>query len=272
MDCSFLPSNIIEAQVEKVMGGSWKWSGIDIREYGLDIAKMAMEVAPVNHYFMGGIRVDERGYSGVEGLFAGGEAITGIDGANRLAGNALSACLVTGCRAGRYAAEYATRASLLEVPLSLIEAEQRRVYECLGATEGENPIALRIKLQRLMYSHVGIVRKEEELTEAIGTIGEMRKEKLRVGTRAKRYNREWMEALTLGNMLDVGEMIARSALQRTESRGAHFREEYPESNDRDWLKNVVIQKKGGAMRLGTVPVVITRLRPEEVSDELRKND
>ncbi len=272
LDCSFLPSNIILAQVDRVMGGKWKWSGTDIQEYGLDVTKMAIEVAPAMHYFMGGIRVDEQGAAGVEGLFAGGEAIVGIDGANRLAGNALSACLVTGCRAGRYAGEYATRAKLLEIAPRSIEEEQRRTFGLLEAQEGESPIRLRISLQRLMYSHVGIVRREEELLEAIKTIGEMRKKKLKVTAKTKRYNREWIEALAVANMLDVGEMIARSALMRTESRGAHYREDYPESNDREWLKNVVVEKKKGEMTLGTVPVVITKLRPEEVSDELKKDN
>jgi len=272
MDCSFLPQNIIEAQVNKVMGGKWKWSGIDIREYGLDITKMAMEVAPVNHYFMGGIRVDERGYTGVEGLFAGGESIVGIDGANRLAGNALSACLVTGCWAGKYAGEYSARGKLLDVHPRCIEEEQKRVFDLLDAAEGESPIPLRVNLQRLMYSHVGIVRKEDELMEAVQRIGDMRKKKLKLASRVRRYNREWIEALTLGNMLDVGEMIARSALTRRESRGAHYREDYPTSEDRDWLKNVVVRKKESVMSLGTLPVVITKLRPEEVSDELKKND
>ncbi len=272
LDCSFLPRNIILSQVDRVMGGKWKWSGTDIQEYGLDVTKMAIEVAPAMHYFMGGIRVDEQGATGVEGLFAGGEAIVGIDGANRLAGNALSACLVTGCRAGRYAGEHAAGGRLPEVGPRLVEAEQRRVFGFLDETEGENPIRLRRDLQRLMYSQVGIVRRKDELLDAIKTIGEMQKKKLKVTTKTRRYNGEWIESLAVSNMLDVGEMIARSALMRTESRGAHYREDYPESNDREWLKNVFVEKKEGEMASGSVPVVITKLRPEEVSDELKKDN
>ncbi len=272
MDCSYLPRNIIEAQVDRIMGGNWKWSGIDTREYGIDITKMAVEVAPTIHYFMGGIRIDERGYTGVEGLFAGGEATAGIDGANRLAGNALSACLVTGCRAGRYAGEYAAQSKFVAIDPKCIEDERRRVFSLLDATEGESPIPLRMKLQKLMWSHVGVVRKEEELLEVIRMVEAVRQKKLRVANPVKRFNREWIEALTLGSMLEVAEMIARSALRRTESRGAHNREEYPESDDPHWLKNIVLEKGDGGMALETVPVVVTKLRPEEVSDELKKND
>jgi len=272
LDCSFLPGNIIESQVNRVMGGKWKWNGTDIQEYGLDVTKMAVEVAPAMHYFMGGIRVNREGKTDLEGLFAGGEAVAGIDGANRLAGNALSGCLVTGYWAGRYAGQYATREKLGDIPREVMEEEQRRVFSILDTHEGESPIQIRTALQRLMYTHVGIVRKEEELHEAIRSIEEMRCRKVRVASQGKRFNREWIESLELTNMLDVGELIARSALEREESRGSHFREDYPESNDRDWLKNVAVRKNDGVMEMETVPAVITKLRPEEVSDELRKND
>lgn len=267
MDCSYLPRNIIEAQVDKVMGGRWKWSGIDLRDYGIDITTMAAEVTPAIHYSMGGIRIDEGGYTGVEGLFAGGEAIAGIDGANRLAGNALSACLVTGYRAGKFAGHYAAEAELPGLDSAIIEEIQKNTLGLLDSAEGESPVPLRIALQKLMWSHVGVVRKEEELLEAIDKIGEMRRKKLKLTTRARRFNREWIEAMTLRNMFDIGEMMARSALMRSESRGAHFREEYPESDDKNWLKNVVLKTEDGSMSLDAIPVAVTKLDPEEVSGE-----
>ena len=264
MDCSYLPRNIIEAQVNRVMGGKWKWSGIDLRDYGIDLTRMAVEVAPAIHYFMGGIRVNEHGYTGVEGLFAGGEAVAGIDGANRLAGNALSGCLVTGCRAGRYAGEYASKAGWVAVTNDLIKAEMERVFGFLDHKEGESPIPLRKRLQSMMWTHVGVVRKEDELQTAIHKIKEMKSRKLKISSRARRFNREWIEAMTFHNMLDLGEMMASSALARTESRGAHFREDYPDMDNKNWLKNVLVRKKDGRMDVETSAVVITKIHPEEV--------
>jgi len=271
MDCSYLPRNIIEAQVNKVMGGRWKWSGIDLRDYDIDITTMATEVAPTIHYSMGGILTDERCYTRVEGLFAGGEAIAGIDGANRLAGNALSACLVTGCLAGKYAGEYAAGSQHPGFDATSIGDAQKKVFGPLDSTEGESPISLRIKLQKLMWGHVGVVRKEDELLDAIETIEGMGRKKLRLTTRSRRFNREWIEAMTLKNMLEIGEMMARSALMRTESRGAHFREDYPVPDDLNWLKNVILKNRDGTMSLEVAPVVMTKLRPEEAQGERKQN-
>jgi succinate dehydrogenase/fumarate reductase flavoprotein subunit len=121
-----------------------------------------------------------------------------------------------------------------------------------------------MKLQKLMWSYVGVIRKEDELLEAIKTIKEIRRRKRKLSSRSRRFNREWIEAMTLHNMLDMGEMMARSALMRTESRGAHYREEYPERDDNNWLKNVVVKNRDGTMSLEAVPVAFTKIRPEEV--------
>ncbi|MFF9207356.1 MULTISPECIES: fumarate reductase/succinate dehydrogenase flavoprotein subunit [unclassified Streptomyces] len=212
----------------------------------VDITAEAMEVGPTCHYVMGGVAVDSdtAAARGVPGLFAAGEVAGGMHGSNRLGGNSLSDLLVFGRRAGWHAAEYAqtaapARPSVDEAQVNTAAAEALRPFS--AETEGEdgppeNPYTLHQELQQAMNDLVGIIRREAEMEQALRKLGELRMRARRAGVEGHRqFNPGWHLALDLRNMLLVSECVARSALERTESRGGHTREDFP-SMDRTWRR------------------------------------
>ena len=228
----------------------------------LDITEEAMEVGPTTHYAMGGIRVDgDTQMSTVPGLFAAGECAGGMHGANRLGGNSLSDLLVFGKRAGQYAAEYAKDNSAAAVEDSAVADTIKWALapierqEAEGATE--SPYQIQYDLQDTMQELVGIVRTQQEMDQAVDKIAAL---KQRAGQAAapgnREYNPGWHTALDLHNLLTVSEAVARAAAQRQESRGAHFREDYPEK-DEEWGKTSLVVKKGsdGEMEVSREPVM-----------------
>ena len=213
----------------------------------LDITKEAMEVGPTTHYMMGGIRVDgDSQMTTVPGLFAAGEAAAGLHGANRLGGNSLSDLVVFGRRAGRFAAEYAKintePAKVDEEQLQAIATAALAPFE--RGPSGENPYQIQYDLQEEMQDLVGIVRTENEMQKALGTIAQLHERADRVGIAGNReYNNGWHTAMDLDNLLLVSEAVARAALLRKESRGAQFREDFP-GKDAEWGKYNIVVKRG----------------------------
>jgi succinate dehydrogenase / fumarate reductase flavoprotein subunit len=232
----------------------------------VDITKDPMEVGPTCHYMMGGLRVHpETQESTVPGLFAAGEVGGGMHGANRLGGNSLSDLLVFGQRAGEFAAQHAReRTSLPAINPDEVEAIARESLAPFDPPEGENPYAVHEDLRTMMQRRVGIVRSEEDLTIALEELGRLRARAGRVKAGGNiQYNPGWHLALDLKNMIDISEAVTRAALVRTESRGAHTREDYPDS-DKDWgRRNVIIRKKGDALLVVEEPL-------PEMPDELRE--
>jgi succinate dehydrogenase flavoprotein subunit len=223
----------------------------------VDITKEPMEVGPTCHYMMGGVRVDaETQASTVPGLFAAGEVAGGMHGANRLGGNSLSDLLVFGQRAGRAAAEYAAGSTARpQVNASEVEELVRGALQPFEATGTENPYAIQQDLQECMQTMVGIIRTADELTKAFGELAVLRERAGRVRVEGHRqYNPGWHLALDLQPLLAVSESIARAALERTESRGAQTREDYPET-DPDLAKvNVVVRQRHGELVLTREPL------------------
>jgi succinate dehydrogenase / fumarate reductase flavoprotein subunit len=211
----------------------------------LDITREAMEVGPTTHNMMGGIRVDgDSQMSSVSGLFAAGEVAAGLHGANRLGGNSLSDLLVFGRRAGRYAAEFAKAgrpAAINEEELQSTATAALEPFE--RGPSAENPYAVQHDLQDTMQSLVGIVRVESEMQQALQEIDQLRARAERAGIGGNReYNNGWHTSIDLHNMIVVSEAITRAALLRKESRGAQFREDFP-NKDSDWGKyNIVIRR------------------------------
>jgi succinate dehydrogenase / fumarate reductase flavoprotein subunit len=204
----------------------------------LDITKEPMEVGPTTHYMMGGIQVDaESQMSSVPGLFAAGESAAGLHGANRLGGNSLSDLLVFGKRAGEYAAKFAKENGAGRVnPADVDAAAKAALAPFERGAAGENPFTVQSELQDVMQNLVGIVRTESEMQQALDKIAGLRARAAKAGITGNiEYNNGWHTALDLDNMLSISEMIAIAALERQESRGGHFRDDYPDKSA-EWGK------------------------------------
>jgi len=216
----------------------------------LDITKEPMEVGPTTHYMMGGIRVDgDTQMSSVPGLFAAGEAAAGLHGANRLGGNSLSDLVVFGRRAGRFAAEFAKNNGANGAATAVDEEQLQATAKAAlvpfdrGAS-GENPYQVQYDLQESMQDLVGIVRTESEMQQALEKIAQLQARADRVGiTGHRQYNNGWHTAIDLASLLVVSEAITRAALLRKESRGAQFREDFP-NKDTEWGKHNIVVKRG----------------------------
>ena len=223
----------------------------------IDITKEAMEVGPTTHYVMGGIRVDgDSQMSTVPGLFAAGECAAGLHGANRLGGNSLSDLLVFGKRAGEYAAAFARQHGAATVDASAVAGAATRALEPFDRNTGEGPYQIQQALQQTMQDLVGIVRREDDMRQALGKIDVLRARARRVSVDGNReYNPGWHTALDLGNLLTIAEAITRCALERRESRGGHFRDDYPSKDAGYSTFNIVIRKANdGSMQLSREPI------------------
>src|SRR5262245_16442246 len=224
----------------------------------LDITKEPMEVGPTTHYIMGGIRVDaDSQMSTIPGLYAAGECASGINGANRLGGNSLSDLIVFGKRAGEYAAQLSRQRQAPRVDDAKV---QKAIAEALAPFErgdtGENPYKIQQDLQNTMQALVGIVRTESEMREALTKIAALRERASRVGVDGHReYNAGWHTCLDLRNLIDVAEAIALSAIERKESRGGHFREDFPDKQPEFGTFNFATKRgPGGSMQVSRVPL------------------
>ncbi len=217
----------------------------------VDITKEPMEVGPTCHYMMGGIRVDaETAQSAVPGLFAAGEAAAGLHGANRLGGNSLSDLLVFGRRAGLAAVNHAKQVSSPAVDSAQIEQAEKEALEPFQRKNGENPYAIHRDLQTTMQNLVGIFRNRDDVQRALGELEKFRQRLARVSVEGSRmFNPGWHLALELKSMLTVSEAVARSALVREESRGAHSRIDFPNLDPAWGSKNNIVRREGEAMRL-----------------------
>ena len=226
----------------------------------IDITKEAMEVGPTTHYIMGGVRVDaETQASTVPGLFAAGECAAGLHGANRLGGNSLSDLLVFGERAGAHAARFAKDHRTARIDQAQVDEAARRTlapFEREAGGDGAGPYRIQHELQEMMQELVGIVRREEEMRRSLEELTKLRERASRLhvdGNRA--YNPGWHTALDLSALLTVSEAVARSALERRESRGAHFRDDMPKPDSAFAKVNVVVKKgSGGEMRVERRPI------------------
>ena len=224
---------------------------------GVDITKEPMEVGPTYHYAMGGIRVDaDTAAATAPGLFAAGETAAGLHGANRLGGNSLSDLLVFGRRAGLGAAEYAKKLQAASVvDAGQVEEAARAALAPLERASGENPYDLHAELQETMEQHVGIIRTEESLRQGIGKLEELKGRAEQVkATGTRHYNSGWHLAIDLSSLLTMSEAVARAALERKESRGAHTRDDYPDYDPDLANVNVVVRLVDGEIQVVQEPL------------------
>jgi succinate dehydrogenase / fumarate reductase flavoprotein subunit len=239
----------------------------------IDITEVPMEVGPTTHYMMGGVRVDgDTQESTVPGLFAAGEAAAGLHGANRLGGNSLSDLLVFGKRAGQYAAEFAKKNGAASIDVAQINAARdSALVPFEKGPAGQNPYQIQYELQEFMQDLVGIVRTESEMQEALSRLGILKEKAKDVGiANHRQYNNGWHTAIDLANMLEVSETITRAALMRRESRGAQFREDYPDK-DAEWGRHNIVVTRGtdGAMVIEKRPVQALPSELKNVIEEMK---
>ena len=225
----------------------------------IDITAEPMEVGPTTHYMMGGIRVDaDSQMTTLPGLFAAGECAAGLHGANRLGGNSLSDLLVFGKRAGEYAARWARSHDAGAVNDAQVEASARKTLEPFERPQAPevSPYQIQSELQDCMQDKVGIVRREEEMGLALETIATLKARAERVAVGGSRdYNPGWHTALDLQSMLTVSQAVAHAAIRRRESRGAHFRDDYPAQDPAAGMKTIVVRRgPDGAMRIEEEPL------------------
>ena len=243
---------------------------------GIDITKEPMEVGPTTHYMMGGVRVDPdtQMATTVPGLFAAGECGAGLHGANRLGGNSLSDLLVFGKRAGEHAAEFARANAPGRIDEAQVDAAARRAvapFEPPAGGSAEGPYQVQHDLQTLMQELVGIVRRGPEMERALTGIARLRQRAEKVAVPGNReYNPGWHTALDLPNLLTVSEAVTRAALERRESRGAQFRDDFPDKDAEFGTFNIVVRKgPDGAMRITRQPVPELTAEQRAIVEEMK---
>jgi succinate dehydrogenase / fumarate reductase flavoprotein subunit len=238
----------------------------------VDITKVPMEIGPTMHYVMGGVRVHgETQMTDVPGLFAAGEVAAGLHGANRLGGNSLSDLLVFGKLAGEHAAQFAKANRAGAINAQQIEQIARESLEPLHRENGVPPYEVQHKLQEMMSDLVGIVRRQEEMERALVELEKLKELASRVSAPGNReYNPGWHTALDLKNLLTVSEAVARCAVERRESRGAHFRDDYPNKSDEASKFNHVVKAAAdGRMELAREPLVPMTDEMKQIIEEMK---
>jgi succinate dehydrogenase / fumarate reductase flavoprotein subunit len=239
----------------------------------IDITHEPMEVGPTTHYMMGGIRVDaDTQMSSVAGLFAAGECAAGINGANRLGGNSLSDLIVFGKRAGEHAARFARdRARAAIDPRQVDDAARLSLEPFDRGSAGKNPYAIQERLQEIMQDLVGIVRVEEEMRRALAEIDRLRADAAQAGVCGHReYNAGWHTSIDLANLLLVSEAITRSALERRESRGGHYREDHPGKDSAFGRVSMVVRRgPDGGMQVVHEPIPPMPAELKSIIEEMK---
>jgi succinate dehydrogenase/fumarate reductase flavoprotein subunit len=238
-----------------------------LKEFGIDIFDKPIEVAPGAHTSLGGILINVAGETNIPGLFACGEVSGNVHGANRLAGTAYTETQVFGARAGKVAAEFSKGINQKRLDRDQVRTEVARVIRFFESKRWPlRPSSLKKKIKKAMSRGLGLRRKRSSLQEGLHTLAAIRQEELpRVSVSgSKVFNLDWIEAIELENMLDVAEIATVSAIYREESRGTHYRDDFPHTDNKKWLAHtsVIVGKNG--LEVKRYPVTITRLRPEGV--------
>jgi succinate dehydrogenase / fumarate reductase flavoprotein subunit len=235
---------------------------------GVDITSEPIHIRPGQHYIMGGVKTDSDGRTTIPGLYAAGEvACVSVHGGNRLGANSLLDTLVFGRRSGEHAASLANSIPMPKVPVSRVADTERWIGEILRRPAGGPRVAaIKQELGDTMNEHVAVFRNAAGLETALDTIRRLKAQapKASIDDHGSIFNQDVIGAIELGYMLDVAEAIVVAAQERTESRGAQFRTDFPERNDSEWLRHVDISMNGAdAPMVSYSPVTITRWEPQE---------
>ena len=260
LDCRHLGREMIMERLSQVRDLGIQFSGVDIVDDPIPIV-------PGMHYQMGGIKTDVEGKTSVLGLYAAGEcACISLHGGNRLGANSLLETVIFGRRAGSDAAQYAKTIELPRLSEAVQSDEEKRIQEILSReANGDVAAKMRLELGQSMHKNVAVFRNEEGMLETKAKVAELKEryDKVAVQDRGRVYNSSLLFVLELGYMIDCAEAIVASALERKESRGAHTRLDYPERDDENWLKHIMVYYQPGEPRIDHSPVTITRWQPQE---------
>jgi succinate dehydrogenase/fumarate reductase flavoprotein subunit len=226
-----------------------------------------VEISPTAHFFMGGALIDPSCHTDLNGLYAAGEDAGGVHGSNRLGGNGIADSTVFGGLAGDSMSNDVIGRELSPFDESQVAEIVKRVEAPLGK-EGIDLYPLRDAMRMSNWERLGIIREEKGLQEGLRLIRELKEKLDQVGIPAGRsYNILWNDWLNMRNLLDVSEIVGISALERKESRGAHYRSDFPKKNNREYLKNFLIKHRGGENKIYERPTEMNRLKPEEIKFE-----
>ncbi len=260
LDLTHLGEEKIEERLPLIRDAARKFAGIDPVEEPIP-------VKPVAHYTMGGIHTNMWTETAVKGLYSAGEvAAVSIHGANRLGSNSTAECLVFGRVAGEKAVKYVQGRSHSEITKEERLAEEKRVFdEFLGRSGDENPYSIKKELNETMDRYFWIFRTGDEMKEGIKKIQELKRkyENIEIADKKRGFNTDLMQAMEIGFMLDLAETVAVGAYARTESRGAHYRLDYPKRDDENWLKHTLAHYTPEGPKLDYTPVTITKWQPVE---------
>ncbi len=250
--------------VASVLFPKWKYKAIDLSDWGRMLeANEPVEVGPAVEYFDGGIVVNDRFETTVSGLYAAGECSLGAFGANRVFA-AITEMLVHGADAGANAADFARESQPTPIDETVLDALQEESEQPLTREDGPNPQQLRRRVQEAAHRYLGPIRNQGELDELIGILEEVKRDQLpnlATTSKSRIYNKEWIDALELTNIVQLLEIAARSALARTESRGVHYREDFPHTDNDEWLKESLVFRAGEAFEIAHRPVTVTSMTP-----------
>jgi succinate dehydrogenase/fumarate reductase flavoprotein subunit len=243
----------------------WKYKALDLTELGRKMKNNeTVEVGPAVEYFDGGIVVDEQFKTAVAGLYAAGECTLGPFGANRVF-SAITEMLVHGADAGRNAGEYAKGVRVSDPRAPALESLRDAASTPLSANEGLRPAEVRRRVQEMAHKHLGPIRNQQELEAFIGFLDRVKTDELpNLATTSKSpaYNKEWIDAIELQNMVQLLETAAKAALLRTESRGVHYREDYPQTDNDNWLQESIAKLVAGELEISKRPCAYTSLTPQ----------
>jgi fumarate reductase (CoM/CoB) subunit A len=261
----YIDQRELEKRAPAVKIKTWDQKRKLIKKLGIDPHENKIEIILGSHYGMGGIRVNERTETTIPGLFASGEVMGGVHGAFRMSGYSFTHMIVFGLEAGRHAARYALgQDSTRDFSSSAVDLEKERIFGFIETKN--NQISLgepKRQLQKIMEDHVFILRDKDGLEEAIRAIQAIKADIPRLSAPVfKRFNLEWARTIEFSLMVEVAGVIAASALAREESRGFHFRGDFPHQDDSRWLKHTVSKRRAGQLIVTSSPVELHRMKPE----------
>jgi fumarate reductase (CoM/CoB) subunit A len=236
-----------------------------LKQFGIDLTEQTLEVAPAAHTSLGGVRIDADTHTNLKGLFAAGEVTGGLHGANRMAGQAWLGCVVFGLRAGKFAAAFAKEGGGGALDEDSLHVAKEDLQKFMAPTTGrDRPYQILQEIKSLMWEFVGLQRSAGKMQKGLARIEALRDEVLAGSLKidpTPGFNLEWAQALQVRSLIMSGEMLTRAALFREESRGTHFREDFPKQDDANWLDHTMVCKDGNQMHVGRMPVILHGLHP-----------